>query len=77
MLYVEKTGIPIFKRHSDTELHPLHGLGNCLGDFATKNTITLSDEQCQRYSDGTDISLTTDESITTKHKYAILQRQGK
>jgi|GEM_PF-5055695 len=30
LVYVEKTGVPIYKRHNDTELHPLHGLGALL-----------------------------------------------
>ena len=29
-IFVEKIGVPIYRRHNDTELHPLHGLGNML-----------------------------------------------
>ena len=65
--------MPILKRHSDTELHPLHGLGSMLGALATKNTIQLSAEQCQHYSDGRDLD--TQATITTPHKYAILTRE--
>ena len=70
-LYVEKVWVPILKRHSDTELHPLHGLGAMLGHLANKNTLQLTAEECQRYSDGHDLS--TSASVTTSHKYAILK----
>ena len=51
LLYVAKTGVPILKRHNKTELHPLHGLGTCLGALANKNTIQLTAKECQKYSD--------------------------
>ncbi|MBP6910147.1 hypothetical protein KBC03_00950 [Patescibacteria group bacterium] len=73
LLYVEKIGVPVLKRHNDTELHPLHGLGTMLGSLANKNTIQLTAKECQRYSDGYDLD--TDATITTKNKYAILKRE--
>lgn len=76
ILYVEKTWIPIFKRHNESELHPLHGLGNCVWTMATKNTISLSDEQCQRYSEGYDIADSNWQS-TVGNRYIILQWEWK
>lgn len=73
ILYVEKSGVPIFKRHNPTNLHPVHGLGVTLGHLATKNTIQLTPEECQKYSEGFD--LTTSAEVSTKHKYAILKRE--
>ena len=70
-LYVEKVGVPILKRHSKTELRPLHWLGTMLGYLATKNVIQLTDKECQKYSDWRDLD--TDATVTTPHKYAVLR----
>lgn len=72
-LYVEKVGVPIFKYHNQTELHPTHGLWVTLGDFATQNVVALTDAECQKYSEWYDIP--TDYETSTPHKYVILQRE--
>jgi len=53
-LHFEKTWIPILKIDRDL-YRPTHYLGNILWHLATKNFITLNDEQMQIYSEGKEL----------------------
>lgn len=72
LLFTQKIGVPIFKKDKNTLL-PLHWLGVTLGDLATKNTISLSDHNLQKYADGFDIE--TSYISSTANKFVIITHQ--
>ena len=69
-LYTKKIGIPIFKKDKKL-LIPLHGLWHTLGHLATQNTITLWEQDLQKYADGYDGE--TDFLPSTKNNFIILK----
>lgn len=69
-LYTKKIGIPVFKKDKNI-LIPLHGLWHALGHLATQNTITLWEQDLQKYADGYDRE--TDFLPTTKSNFIILK----
>lgn len=71
-LYTKKIGIPIYKKDKAT-LIPLHGLWQILGHLATKNTVTLWEQEAQKYADGFDGE--TDFLPTTNNNFVIIKHK--
>lgn len=67
-LVYEKVGIPVLKIDRDL-LRPTHYLGSIFGDQATRQFITLDDEQMQCYSQGEELLI---DQIDCSHLNATL-----
>lgn len=73
MLHFEKIGTPILKIDG-MQYRPTHHLGLTLGHLATKQFITLDDEQMQSYSQNNEINLPV-APLSKWDKYRIVKRR--